>query len=64
MKKTELDKLRKNYYKNGWILHENFYKRSQRLNDKIDSFKKNYQKYSGKTLILPVKIKNLKILKI
>ena len=53
MKKTELDKLRKNYYKNGWILQKKIFtqKEVNDINDKIDSFlKKNYQKYSGKTI--------------
>ena len=53
MKKTELDKLRKNYYKNGWILYKKIFTKKdvKDINDKIDSFlKKNYQKYSGKTI--------------
>lgn len=53
MKKTELDKLRKNYYKNGWILYKKIFTKKdvKDINYKIDSFlKKNYQKYSGKTI--------------
>ena len=53
MKKTELDKLRKKYHKNGWILHKKIFTKKEvnDINDKIDSFlKKNYQKYSGKTI--------------
>ena len=39
MKKTELDKLRKNYYKNGWILHKKIFTKKEvnDINDKIDS---------------------------
>ena len=42
MKKTELDKLRKNYYKNGWILYKKIFtkKEIKDINDKIDSFLK------------------------
>ena len=53
MKKTELDKLRKNYNKNGWILYKKIFTKKEvnDINDKIDIFlKKNYQKYSGKTI--------------
>ena len=53
MKKTELDKLRKNYYKNGWIIYKKIFTKKdvKDINYKIDSFlKKNYQKYSGKTI--------------
>lgn len=66
MKKTELDKLRKNYYKNGWILCKKIFTKKEvnDINDKIDSFlKKNYQKYSGKTINFAGKNKKLKNIK-
>ena len=53
MKKTELDKLRKNYNENGWVLHKKIFTKKEinDINNKIDIFlKKNYQKYSGKTI--------------
>ena len=66
MKKTELDKLRKNYYKNGWILYKKIFTKKdvKDINYKIDSFlKKNYQKYSGKTINFAGKNKKSKNIK-
>ena len=54
MKKTELNKLKLNYYENGWVLYQkNFFEKKEviEINYKIDNFlKKNYKKYSGKTI--------------
>ena len=53
MKKTELNKLKKNYYENGWVLFRKIFSKKEviEINYKIDNFlKKNYKKYSGKTI--------------
>lgn len=53
MKKTELNKLKLNYYENGWVLFRKIFSKKEviEINYKIDNFlKKNYKKYSGKTI--------------
>ena len=66
MKKTELNKLRKDYNNNGWVLYEKIFTKKEinDINNKIDIFlKKNYQKYSGKTINFAGKNKKSKNIK-
>ncbi len=66
MKKTELDKLIKDYNNNGWVIYEKIFKKKEinYINNKIYIFlKKNYQKYSGKTINFAVKNKKSRNIK-
>lgn len=62
MRKEELEKLKSNYIKNGWALKKKIFSKKEvnDINKKIDIFlKKNYRKYSGKTINFANDNKNL-----
>ena len=66
MKKIELEKLKKNYSKNGWALHKKIFTKKEvnEINSKIDRFlEKNFRKYAGKTINFANKNKNSKSIK-